>query len=276
MERSMSPSESGTHRVDTTVPHSARVYDYFLGGKTNYPVDEALAVRVLAIDPTVSETVLANRRFMHRATRQLARQAGIRQFVDIGTGIPTEPNLHQIAQEAAPESRVVYVDNDPIVLRHAEALLDSTPEGVTDYVEADVRDPARIIEQAGETLDFTRPIALSVVALLHFVPDEDDAYGIVRRLMEPLAPGSHLVLTHATPDFAPDHVGQIVEIYRRQGTELQPRTKDEIAGFFDGLDLVDPGLVLAPDWHPDREEKQAAATAGGAVVPLWVGVARKA
>ncbi|MFG1804888.1 SAM-dependent methyltransferase [Streptomyces sp. NPDC049040] len=271
----MTPSEPGTHRVDTTVPHSARVYDYFLGGKTNYPVDEALAKQVLLVDSTVTDTVRANRRFMQRATRQLAQEAGIRQFIDIGTGIPTEPNLHQIAQQAAPDSRVVYVDNDPIVLRHAEALLDSTPEGATDYVEADVRDPARIMEQAGQTLDFSRPVALSAVALLHFVPDEDDAHGIVRRLMEPLAPGSHLVVAHVTGDFDPDHAAEVVEIYRRQGTVLRPRTKAEAAAFFDGLVLTDPGLVLAPEWRPDRAEEEAAAASDGAVVPVWVGVARK-
>jgi hypothetical protein len=269
----MTEYNAGPVRIDTSTAHSARVYDYLLGGKTNYPVDEKLAETVLAADPTVRNTALANRYFMHRAARWLADH-GIRQYIDIGTGIPTEPNLHQVAQEAAPESRVVYVDNDPIVLRHAEALLDSTPEGVTDYLQADVRDPGRIIDAARKSLDFDKPVALSVIALLHFVSDEDDAYGIVRALVDELPPGSYLVAAHVTGDFDPERAEQVIALYRQQGTTLRPRSRPETARFFDGLELTDPGLVLAPEWHPGLGRNEP--TLLDIPVPVYVGVARKA
>jgi hypothetical protein len=269
----MTEYDAGANRVDTSTAHSARVYDYFLGGKTNYPVDEELAETILAVDPTVRNTALVNRWFMHRATRWLS-QNGVRQYIDIGTGIPTEPNLHRIAQEAAPASNIVYVDNDPIVIRHAEALLDSAPEGATDYIQADVRNPGRIIEAAGRIIDFGKPVALSVIALLHFVPDEDDAYGIVRRLVDALAPGSYLVLAHVTGDFDPENAEKVVALYRkRSGTTLRPRTREEVARFFQGMELVAPGLELAPQWHPELSRDESAA--GDTPVPVYVGVARK-
>ncbi|HEY3482232.1 MAG TPA: SAM-dependent methyltransferase, partial [Streptomyces sp.] len=178
------------------------MYDFYLGGKDSYPADWEAAEKVVALFPRIKEGARTNREFMHRSSRMLAGN-GIRQFLDIGTGIPTEPNLHQIVQEITPDAHVVYVDFDPIVLRHAEALLEGTPEGRTAYVQADVREPAKIIAAAREHLDFTQPIALSMVALMHFVSDEFDPYGIVSELLAPLAPGSALVLSHVTGDFEP-------------------------------------------------------------------------
>lgn len=232
--------------IDTSRPHPARVYDYLLGGKDNYPVDQELGEQM---PPEAKAAVTENRAFMHRAVGWAAR-TGIEQFLDIGTGIPTRPNLHQIAQEINPTARVVYTDNDPIVLRHAEALLVSTPEGATDYLDADVREPGKILDHARALLDFERPIALSLIALMHFVPDEDDAYGITRTLLDALPSGSCLVLSHFTRDFLSAEQDKTEE-YRSSGISLRPRTRAEVARFFDGLDLVEPGLTTAPRWHQD-------------------------
>ncbi|MFF7857819.1 SAM-dependent methyltransferase [Streptomyces sp. NPDC007904] len=260
-------------RIDTSRPHPARVYDWFLGGKDNYPVDEELGRRIMSLDGTARHVARTNRWFMQRVTRWLAGEAGVRQYLDIGTGIPTAPNLHQIAQGIAPESRVVYTDNDPIVLKHAEALLRSTPEGVTAYVQADVRRPDRILEQAREDLDFTRPVALSLVALTHFLGDEDDPVALVARLVDALPSGSYLVLSQLTADFDPDAVRRGVEMYRAGGVTLAPRTREEIARFFTGLDLVEPGLVQLTDWHPELAVGETADD--GAVISLYGAVARK-
>ncbi|MFF4248596.1 SAM-dependent methyltransferase [Streptomyces sp. NPDC001822] len=240
-------------RIDTSRPHPARMYDWFLGGKDNYPVDEAMGRQMLAVEPGVPVMAKVNRAFMHRATRWLTSQ-GIRQFLDIGTGIPTEPNLHQVAQQAAPDTRVVYCDNDPIVLAHAEALLKGTPEGAIDYVEADARDVDSILERAGKTLDFSRPVALSMIALLHFVSDEDGAYELVERLTGVLAPGSHVVISHLTADFHPAAAGKVDELYKANTLTLAPRSRDRFARFFDGLDIVEPGIVAAEAWHPELGE----------------------
>jgi hypothetical protein len=255
--------------IDTSKPHSARVYDWWLGGKDNYPVDEELGKRILSVDPNVKTSAQANRSFMHRATRLLA-QDGVRQFLDIGTGIPTEPNLHQIAQSVAPQARVVYADNDPIVLRHAEALLRSTPEGSTDYLEADVREPEQILGQAQAILDFSEPIALSLVALTHFISEEDDGvYDLVRSYVAALAPGSFLVLSQLTPDVDAEKMAQAVEHFRRGGTGLYPRPLAGFTRFFDGLTLLDPGVALVSDWRPDPAEPSVGPA------PLYAGVARK-
>jgi hypothetical protein len=241
----------GPHHIDTTRPHPARVYDWFLGGKDNYPVDEELGRQIMSIETGAPRAARANRRFMQRATRRLAREAGIRQFLDLGTGIPTEPNLHQIAQSVAPDARVVYVDNDPIVLAHAEALLRGTPEGVTEYLQADARDPAAILEQARRILDFDRPIALSLIALLHFVADEDGAYELVDTLVEALAPGSCLVLSAMTADFEPENVRRGIAAYAAGGVTLVARSQAEMGGFFRGLEVMEPGIVSVADWHPE-------------------------
>ncbi|MEU0005414.1 SAM-dependent methyltransferase [Streptomyces sp. NPDC006314] len=264
----MTGTEAAAQRIDTTRPHPARVYDWFLGGKDNYPVDEALGRRITAIDEGAVRAARANRAFMHRATRALAED-GIRQFLDIGTGIPTEPNLHQIAQSVAPDARVVYVDNDPIVLAHASALLRGTPEGVTEYVQADARDPQTILRCAAQTLDLGRPVALSLIALLHFVADEDGAHDVVSALVDALAPGSCLVLSMMTADFEPENVRKGIAAYAAGGVTLVARSRDEVSVFFEGLDLLEPGIVPVADWR--REE----APDGVGPISLYGGVGRK-
>ncbi|MFI9588409.1 SAM-dependent methyltransferase [Streptomyces sp. NPDC052236] len=260
----------GADEIDTTKPHSARVYDAFLGGKDNYPVDWNFAEQVASQFPGIRAAAQTNRAFMHRASGLLADR-GIRQFLDIGTGIPTEPNLHQVVQKIEPAARVVYVDNDPIVLRHAEALLRGTVEGCTAYVHADFRDPAKIISAAREHLDFEKPIALSLVALLHFVPDEYKPHEIVRDLLEPLASGSYLVLSHVTGDFEPEVWDRIVGMYRNAGTAAQVRSRGEVATFFEGLELIDPGVEMVRHWYPQEDQTHG----HDGQVPLYVGVARK-
>ncbi|MEU5365440.1 SAM-dependent methyltransferase [Streptomyces sp. NPDC005925] len=262
-------------RIDTTKPHPARVYDWYLGGKDNYPVDEQLARDILAIDADAPRGARVNRRFMRRATRYVAREEGIRQFLDIGTGIPTEPNLHQVAQSVAPDAKAVYVDNDPIVLAHAGALLRGTPEGVTEYIQGDVCEPHAILEQAARILDFDRPVALSLIALLHFIPDEDGAYELVRTLVEPLAPGSCLVLSAVTADFDPETMARGLAAYTERGVTLVARSRDETAAFFEGLDLVEPGIVSVSDWHPELDAADEPAPEPGGPVPLFGGVGVK-
>jgi hypothetical protein len=259
--------------IDTTKPHSARMYDYYLGGKDHYEVDEQAAAHIISIFPGIKICARTNRDFMHRATRWLASEAGIRQFLDIGTGIPTEPNLHQIAQSVAPDARIVYADNDPIVLAYAQALLNSTPEGRTAYIEADVREPQRILTATEliETLDLSRPLALSLNALLHFVPDEDQPYEVVREFIDALPSGSYMVLTHTTPDFAPEIFAKIVEFYDQSGIPAKARSKSEVEAFFEGLELVDPGVTEPHLWHPDGEPLALSSSD----VSFWVGVARK-
>ncbi|WP_338693225.1 SAM-dependent methyltransferase [Streptomyces sp. Q6] len=235
-------------RIDTSQAHPARVYDWLLGGKDNYPVDEAVGAQ---LPPEARDGARQNRAFMQRATRWLAGQ-GVDQFLDIGTGIPTAPNLHQIVQSVVPSARVVYTDNDPIVLRHAEALLVSTPEGTTDYIQADVREPGTIIEHARTVLDFDRPLALSLIALMHFLPEEQKPYEIVAELVSALPSGSHLVLSHASSDIFPELSDQVTAEYAKGGIKLGFRSRDEVARFFDGLDLVEPGLVTATEWYRDE------------------------
>ncbi|GAA3557585.1 MULTISPECIES: SAM-dependent methyltransferase [Streptomyces] len=258
--------------IDTSKPHPARMYDWYLGGKDNYPVDEAMGQQMLALDPRVPVMARVNRAFMHRSTRWLARQ-GVRQFLDIGTGIPTEPNLHQIAQRIAPDARVVYCDNDPIVLAHAAALLRGTEEGVTEYLQADVRDPDAIVEGARKILDFSAPVALSLVALLHFVSDEDGAHELVGRLLSELPSGSHLVMTHATADFTPEESAAATEKLKAAGVTLALRSREEFTRFFDGLELVPPGVEVPHQWHPDLGDPVAGQDDG--VIPGYGAVGRK-
>ncbi|MEU7176856.1 SAM-dependent methyltransferase [Streptomyces celluloflavus] len=249
------PSDRDKPVVDLQLDraHSARIYDYFLGGKTNFLADRLAAGSVLGVFPAALVAARVNREFMHRATRFLAA-SGMRQFLDIGTGIPTPPNLHDIAQAIAPDARIVYTDNDPIVLAHAAALLRSTPEGRTAYVQADVTDPGGICTapQLLRTLDLTRPVALSLNALMHFVTDDghDRAHTIVETLKDALPSGSTLAVSHATPDFAPEAMGEIIKIYADAGTSLQFRSRAEFARFFDGWDLLEPGITLSHQWRP--------------------------
>ncbi|OIK25057.1 SAM-dependent methyltransferase [Streptomyces malaysiense] len=264
----MTGTEPITPYIDTARPHPARVYDWFLGGKDNYPVDEELGRRIAAIDDGAPRGARANRAFMRRATRVLAED-GIRQFLDIGTGIPTEPNLHQIAQSVAPDARVVYADNDPIVLAHAGALLRGTPEGVTEYIQADAREPRSILERAAGILDLDRPVALSLIALLHFVADEDGPQEMVATLMEALAPGSCLVLSMMTGDFEPENVRKGIAAYAAGGVTLVARSRDEVGAFFEGLELLEPGVVPVAEWRPDEPPD------GDRPISLYGAVARK-
>ncbi|MGW7446317.1 SAM-dependent methyltransferase [Kitasatospora sp. NPDC054795] len=237
------------------VPHSARVYDYLIGGKTNFEADRVAADASVQAWPSLPISMRTTRDFMQRSVRRLAEQYGVRQFLDIGTGIPTSPNLHEIAQAIAPGARVGYVDNDPIVLTHARALMDSTPEGRTCYVDADFRDPESIINnpRLREVLDFSQPVALSLIAIVHFVLDEDDPQGIVRRFMDALAPGSFLALTVFTGDTDPVGVGGVGREYNARGIPLQIRDKAEAEAFFEGYELLDPGVTLVHHWRPDAD-----------------------
>ncbi|MFF7751528.1 SAM-dependent methyltransferase [Streptomyces sp. NPDC007971] len=240
-------------RIDTENAHSARIYDYILGGKDYYPADREAGDAMAREWPALPVHMRANRDFMNRAVRWLAEEAGMRQFLDIGTGIPTSPNLHEIAQTVAPASRVVYVDNDPIVLTLSQGLLASAPEGRTSYIEADFRDPAAILRapELRETLDLGKPVALTAIAIVHFMLDADDAVGVVRRLLEPLPPGSHLAMSIGTAEFAPEEVGRVAREYAARNMPMRLRTIGEAHEFFDGLELVGPGIVQVHKWHPD-------------------------
>lgn len=270
----MTGSDAAPTRIDTSRPHPARVYDWWLGGKDNYPVDEELARRIVALDSMAVQGARANRRFMHRAVRTVA-QAGVRQFLDIGTGIPTEPNLHQVAQEITPEAKIVYADNDPIVLTHAQALLRSTPEGATDYVHGDVRDPDTVLRLAAETLDFSRPVALSLIALTHYLgdePDGDHACALLKRYVSALAPGSHLILSQVTADLNPEAIAKVADQFRSAGTPFYPRSLPEFSRFFEGLEILGPGVIQVTGWRPGAED---VATQAEGIVPVYAGVARK-
>ncbi|MGW0994519.1 SAM-dependent methyltransferase [Streptomyces sp. NPDC002523] len=243
----MTADPSSDSRIDTSRPHPARVYDWLLGGKDNYPVDEEVAAK---LPPEARLNAMRNRAFMHRAAAWLAGN-GIDQYLDIGTGIPTQPNLHQIVQGIVPSARIAYADNDPIVLRHAEALLVSSPEGSTDYIEADVRRPGTILDHARTFLDFTRPIALSMNALMHFITDDENPYGLTRTLLDALPSGSYFMFSHGTTDEHPHLVKSVTTAYRKGEIPLRMRTRAEIEPFFEGLELVAPGLVTATQWYKD-------------------------
>jgi S-adenosyl methyltransferase len=256
--------------VDTTVAHSARVHDYWLGGKDNFAADRAAGDAVTAAYPGIVMSVRANRAFLARAVRFLAAEAGIRQFLDIGTGIPTANNTHEVAQSVAPDCRVVYVDYDPIVLTHARALLVGAPEGVTDYVDADLRDPQTILEHAARTLDFSRPVAVMLIAIMHLIGDDANPYGIVRQLMAAVPAGSYLALSQVASDIEPEQMAEAARRYNRLAHETQRhRNRAEVTRFFDGLDLVEPGLVPVQQWRPGSEMEARARSA------MWGGVGRK-
>jgi trans-aconitate methyltransferase len=237
----------------TDVPHTARVYDFILGGKDNFPADRAAAEQALAGWPSLSMSMRQSRAFMIRAARYLAADAKVDQFLDIGTGIPTSPNLHEVVHQVRPEARVVYVDNDPIVLAHARALLVSEGPGRTAYLDADMRQPHTILKapELRDTLDLSRPVALSIVAVVQFVPD-DVAFDVVAQLMEALPSGSYLALSTVTADSDPD-VLRVVDTYNDRGMFAVARTKDQVERFFDGLQLVEPGVTLVHRWRPDPD-----------------------
>jgi S-adenosyl methyltransferase len=255
---------------DTGVPHIARVYDYWLGGKDNFAADRELGERTLQAYPNLVFSVRANRAFLARAVRFLAAEAGIRQFLDIGTGIPTANNTHEVAQRVAPDSRIVYVDNDPIVLSHARALLTSRPEGTCGYLDADVRDPDKILTGAADTLDFSQPVAVMLLAVLQFVTDDDEAGGILKRLTDACPPGSFVTISHPASDIdAEQHTEMVRRLNQSVAEKVALRDRAGVTRLFDGLELVEPGVIRVPEWRPDNE----LAAASPAV--LWGGVARK-
>lgn len=254
--------------------HGARIYDYILGGKDNYAIDREAGNASLQVWPSLRIHMHANRSFMHRVARYLVSEKGIRHFLDIGTGIPTPPNLHEVVQQIAPESRVVYVDNDPIVLAHARALMDSTPEGRTAYIQADMRDPDKIISAPAlrETLDLNEPVGLTVIAMVHFIEDNDEAYRVVRSVVDTLPSGSYVALAVATDDFAPEMLARVQQEYRARGETLKFRTREQTERFFDGLELEEPGVVQIHKWHPDPVE---VGETDDADVAMYGAVARK-
>lgn len=259
-------------RLQTDRPHSARVWNYLLGGKDNYPVDSEVGEAILATFPEFATVARLQRQFLVRAVRYLAGEAGIRQFLDIGTGLPTADNTHEVAQRIAPDSRIVYVDNDPLVLTHARALLTSTPEGACAYLDADVRDPERILAQAAETLDFDRPIGLTLLSIMGQLSDEDRPAEVVATLLDALPPGSYLALTDGTNNN--DALNTAVAGYNQQSVHTYHlRSPERIAAFFDGLDLVEPGIVNTSAWRPDPDVPRPEASAVEAAV---CGVGRKA
>jgi S-adenosyl methyltransferase len=269
------PSDTGgagsPPEIDASVPHSARIWNYWLGGKDNYPVDREAGDQFGAVFPGIVDVTRASRQFLIRAVRFLASEVGIRQFLDIGTGLPTAENTHEVAQRVAPESRIVYVDNDPVVLAHARALLTSSGEGRTAYLNADLHDPEKILGAAAETLDLTRPTALMLMGILGHVTDDDEARSIVKRLLDGLSSGSHLALFDGT-DTNPAGVAAQEQYNRSGAVPYRLRSPDQITGFFDGLELVEPGVVSVTLWRPDP--------AGGsgeppAAVDAFGGVGRK-
>lgn len=240
--------ESSPDRFDPNVPSPARVWNYFIGGKDHFAADRALAARMLETAPELPLVALLTRQFIRRAVEELTTVYGIMQFLDIGSGLPTAENTHEVAQRVAPESRVVYVDNDPVVIRHAEALLRSEPEGACAVLNADLRDPEVIVAEAARTLDFAKPVALLLVQVLHFIPDSDDPYGIVARLMAALPSGSFLVMVHGASDLNSEANAELVRRYNASSARLSIRTFEEFSRFFTGLEPVGPGLVSALEW----------------------------
>jgi O-methyltransferase involved in polyketide biosynthesis len=246
------PGPGAPPKVDTTVSHSARIWNYWLGGKDHYPVDQEVGDQILAFVPELVRSARADRHFLARAVRYLAAGQGIRQFLDIGTGLPTVDNTHEVAQRAAPESRIVYVDSDPLVLAHARALLTSTAEGACDYIDADVLDPEAILRQASRTLDFGQPVAIMMLGIVNFIIDTDQAQQVVRRLVDSVPPGSYLVISHPTTEVDAGPMTEAVRFWNQQGSSpMTLRTREELLRFFDGMELVEPGVVTCSRWRPD-------------------------
>ena len=238
--------------VDITTANTARVWNYWLGGKDNYPVDELVGDQISAAMPQIVDLARAVRGFLMRAVTYLVGEVGIRQFLDVGTGLPTANNTHEVAQATDPHCRVVYVDNDPLIMVHARALLTSTPEGKTDYIEADVRDASTILQQARRTLDFSRPVALILLGIMEHIADDEEAYATVNRLLDALPSGSYLVLSDATTDIGGEAMQESIRLWNENATpSIRPRSHEQIARFFDRLELLDPGIVSVSLWRPD-------------------------
>jgi len=262
-------SKTGTLPFDVTIAHQARIYNYVLGGKDNYAADRAAAEAMMKVYPGLASDMRANRAFLGRVVRYLAGEAGIRQFLDIGTGIPAPGSTHEVAQAIAPQAQIVYVDYDPVVLAHARALLTSSGGGTIGYIDADLRDTGTILDQAGRLLDFSQPVAVTLLAILHAVPDADDPHAVVARLLDAVPAGSYIAVSHLaadriTPDTR-DAVGGVTNRMVKQ--QVSYRSREQVARFFDGTDLVEPGLVPAEEWRPAPGE--------GGQSSLWCAVGRK-
>jgi O-methyltransferase involved in polyketide biosynthesis len=263
-------SRQAAPKLDSAVPHSARTWNYWLGGKDNFAVDREVGDQLKAVNPQIVRIAQEDRGFLIRAVTYLAGEAGIRQFLDIGTGLPTANNTHEVAQRVAPESKIVYVDNDPLVLVHARALLTSSPQGVTDYVDADLHGPEKILQEAAQTLDFSKPVAVMLLGVVLFVLDDDEARSIVRTVMDACPSGSYLALTHGTALIEREAMEEHTRTWNEHGTpKLTMRTPEQIEGFFEGLELLEPGVVSCPRWRPEGGVPQAAD------VDVFGGVGRK-
>jgi S-adenosyl methyltransferase len=263
-------SQSRRLPFDTSVAHAARVYDYWLGGKDNFAADREAAEVAIRAYPGIVRAARANRAFLARAVRYLAGTAGIRQFLDVGTGLPAADNTHEVAQAVAPECRVVYVDHDPVVLLHARTLLASKPEGATDYLDADLRSPGDVLMRAAKTLDFSRPVALMILSTLHLMSDGEDPFTAVRGLTAALAPGNYLAISHGASDLDDGAVTSMTaSINGLMAETVTARSREQVARFFDGLELIEPGLVPISRWRPDSELQASVRAA------MWAGVAVK-
>jgi hypothetical protein len=246
------PEIAPSSQIDTTISHSARIWDYWLGGKDNYPVDRRVGDRIAEMLPEIVEHARANRMFLGRAVRFLAGEAGIRQFLDIGAGLPTVDNTHEVAQRVAPASRVVYVDNDPLVLVHANALLTSSPQGATGYLHADLREPGDLLAGAAGTLDLTKPVAVMILGVLWHILDDDEAAVIIGRLTGAVASGSYVAIAHPTLEVTGDKMAAAIAYWNEHGTpQGRHRSPAQIAELLDGLELVDPGVVSSSRWRPE-------------------------
>jgi hypothetical protein len=270
LQRSASGRDKAA-QVDVRRAHSARVYDYWLGGKDNFAADRDAAEEAIGANPGIVEDARANRAFLARAVAVLAREHGVRQFLDVGTGLPSARNTHEIAQSIDPAARVVYVDNDPIVLAHARAMLVSGPDGHCGYVDADLRDPAILLRAAARTLDLDRPVALLLLLVLHLIPDEDGPHEVVSSLVKGLPEGSYLVVSHPASDVRPDSVAEMTRRInqRLRGPNATVRDREQTSRFFDGLELLEPGVVQPPQWRPDPGEPALPD------VTIWCGAGRK-
>jgi hypothetical protein len=254
-DRSSTPGKQPSPKIDISVAHSARIWNYWLGGKDNYPIDRSVGDKILEMFPHIAALARADRAFLGRAVRYLVDEAGIRQFLDIGTGLPTADNTHEVAQRIAPQCRIVYVDNDPLVLAHARALLTGTPQGATDYLDADLRDPDKIVHEAAKMLDFGQPVAVMLLGVLHHISDDAEAYAVVDRLLDAVPSGSYLVIAHSTNEISGAAMDEAVRHWNQFGKPpMTLRTPEAIARYFDRLELLEPGVVSTSRWRPDPAE----------------------
>jgi O-methyltransferase involved in polyketide biosynthesis len=251
-------SDEPSSVINSNVPHTARIWNYWLGGKDNFGADRTVGDQVQQFLPDIVTSARADRAFLQRAVRLLVAEAGIRQFLDIGTGLPTAQNTHEVAQSIAPDSRIVYADNDPMVLAHARALLTSTPEGATDYLDADARDTDTILRAAANTLDFGRPVAVMLLGVLNFVGDDEEARGVVRRLMAGVPAGSYLAIAHPTTEIKPEESAAAAKQWNETATPpITLRSKADLLRYFEGLDLLEPGVVTCTKWRPEPDDPTA-------------------